>query len=210
MHIWTSVNEVDVAKIQAGQRVEYTVDGIPNKSFVGTVNKIRPNATMSSNVVTYVVEIDIENKDRTFLPYMSAQANFIVKEEKDVLILANEALTFFPDEKYWAEGVTDPYAQMANPKEGEKATPSNAERGVVWQKVEGDKLRPLPILKLDNNGTHTMIQALGDTELSEGMEFISGAFIVEKKEASAKGKGMLEMKRPKRRQQGTGGAPKKH
>ena len=76
--------------------------------------------------------------------------------------------------------------------------------------MEGDKLRPLPILKLDNNGTHTMIQALGDTELSEGMEFISGAFIVEKKEASAKGKGMLEMKRPKRRQQGTGGAPKKH
>lgn len=68
MQIWTSVNEADIAKIQPGQAVRYTVDALPNETFTGTVNKIRPNATMSSNVVTYIVEVDIENRTASCCP----------------------------------------------------------------------------------------------------------------------------------------------
>lgn len=107
MQIWTSVNEADIAKIRPGQLVRYTVDAMPNQNFTGTVNKIRPNATMSSNVVTYIVEVDIENPDRKLLPYMSANANFIIFEEKDALMIPDAAFSFKPESDMVAPGAAE-------------------------------------------------------------------------------------------------------
>lgn len=146
MQIWTSVNEADIAKIKPGQEVRYTVDAMPGRDFVGKVNKIRPNATMSSNVVTYIVEVDIENPDRELLPYMSANANFIVYEEKDALMLSDAAFSFTPSEdmidpaaaarlkagpaprgpKPAAEGDEPPAAQGGQPAEEGDETPASA------------------------------------------------------------------------------------
>ncbi len=242
MQIWTSVNEVDIAKIKAGQPVEYTVDGIPNETFYGTVNKVRPNATMSSNVVTYVVEIDIENPERKLIPYMSAQANFIVKQEKNVLLVPNEALAFKPSAEYIAEGVDTSLARSTSAKrgprggqgrpegakggqgrpEGGKGRPDGAGRPegapestasdldiqTLWVATEDQKLRPIKVAKLDANGTHTVVQALPETELTEGMEFVTGVQIIVEEEETTGSTGLLEMKRPERRQQGTGESSK--
>ncbi|MFI3243173.1 MAG: efflux RND transporter periplasmic adaptor subunit [Akkermansia sp.] len=231
MQIWTSVNEVDIAKIKTGQKVEYTVDGIPNETFLGVVNKVRPNATMSSNVVTYVVEIDIENPDRKLLPYMSAQANFIVKEEQDVLLVPNEALAFKPSTEYIAEGVDSSLARGMGAKRGprggkgrpdgagppsgkarpegmgkrpESAPSDGRDIQTLWVATAEQKLRPIKVLRVDANGTQSIIQALPDSELREGMEFVTAVQVIEEKEEATDSKGLLEMKRPERRKQGTG------
>lgn len=215
MQIWASVNEADIAKVKQGQEVRYTVDALPNETFTGVVNKIRPNATMSSNVVTYIVEVDIENPDRKLLPYMSADANFIVKELKGVLMVPDAAFDFHPTPDMVSEAFRG--KRPAPPTEGENAaagtTPadeeSGGERALVWKK-DGSKVIPVRVVKGLSDGTRTVITPAAGESLHEGDELVTG--ITEITAASAKSTGgdsPFGMKRPERRQRGTGGAEAK-
>ncbi len=62
MQIWASVNEADVGNIHKGEKVTFTVDARPGKTFEGTVSQIRLNASMTQNVVTYTVVVDTDNR----------------------------------------------------------------------------------------------------------------------------------------------------
>ena len=46
IEIWVPVNEADIGEIKVGQEVRFTVDAFPDKSFKGTVGRIRLNASM--------------------------------------------------------------------------------------------------------------------------------------------------------------------
>ena len=80
MQVWVSVNEADIGKIQPGQDVSFTVDAFPNRKFHGKVNKVRLNATMTQNVVTYTVEVNTDNSDGKLLPYLTANVQFLTGE----------------------------------------------------------------------------------------------------------------------------------
>ena len=71
-----SVNEADIGRIYIGQPVTFTVDDYPGETFYGTVCQIRLNATMTQNVVTYPVVIDIDNSDGRLKYYMTATLQF--------------------------------------------------------------------------------------------------------------------------------------
>ncbi|HSG00715.1 MAG TPA: efflux RND transporter periplasmic adaptor subunit, partial [Vicinamibacterales bacterium] len=49
------VDEAEIGKVRPGQTVEFQVDAYPNQQFLGTVENVRLNATVQSNVVTYPV-----------------------------------------------------------------------------------------------------------------------------------------------------------
>ncbi|HZE22340.1 MAG TPA: efflux RND transporter periplasmic adaptor subunit, partial [Desulfobaccales bacterium] len=61
IQVWVSVNEADIGHIRPGQPVAFTVDAYPGEVFKGEVNKVRLNATMTQNVVTYTVEVNTDN-----------------------------------------------------------------------------------------------------------------------------------------------------
>ena len=61
MQVWVSVNEADIGSVKVGMPATFTVDAFTGTVFTGTVHKIRLNATMSQNVVTYVVEVATDN-----------------------------------------------------------------------------------------------------------------------------------------------------
>ena len=206
MQIWASVNEADIAKVKPGQEVRYTVDALPNENFVGVVNKIRPNATMSSNVVTYIVEIDIENPDRKLLPYMSANANFIVKEVKDALMVSDAVFDFRPtrdmiDESARRERPTPPAADEA----------STENRALIWRKVSDKTVAPIRVIKKDTDGTRTIVEPVEGETLEPGMELVTGTIIVTKEELAAPGgsNNPFAPKRPERRQRTAGGVDAK-
>src|SRR5262249_15863585 len=69
MQVWASINEADIGQIHAGQKVRFTVDTFPGEEFVGEVGKIRLNASMTQNVVTYTVEVNTDNSSGRLLPY---------------------------------------------------------------------------------------------------------------------------------------------
>ncbi|MBQ7207110.1 MAG: efflux RND transporter periplasmic adaptor subunit [Lentisphaeria bacterium] len=97
MQVWVSVNEADIGSIKPGMKVIFSVDAYPDAEFVGQVHKIRLNATMSQNVVTYVVEVTTDNADGKLLPYLTANVKFVRAECKNVLIVSNAAFRYTPD-----------------------------------------------------------------------------------------------------------------
>lgn len=222
MQIWTSVNEADIAKVKPGQEVRYTVDALPNKNFVGVVNKIRPNATMTSNVVTYIVEVDIENPDRILLPYMSANANFIVKEVKDVLMVQDAAFDFRPspdmiDEKFRKERQRNrgPRPEVAAadevPAEGAEAPAEpEGERAIIWRKVSDKTVAPVRVRKLESDGTRTVVVPADGETFDEKTQIVTGKITITAAEKASGGmNNPFGHKRPQRRQRGAGGVEAK-
>ena len=96
IQVWLSVNEADIGSISPGQQVTFTVDAFPNQVFHGQVGKIRLNATMTQNVVTYTVEVNTENDDGKLLPYLTANAKFHIGRRNGVLVVPNAALRWSP------------------------------------------------------------------------------------------------------------------
>lgn len=224
MQIWASVNEADIAKVQAGQPVRFTVDGLPGETFTGQVNKIRPNATMSSNVVTYIVEVDVDNKERKLRPYMSANVEFIFKEVKDTLMVPDAAFDFIPDEKYVVPEAKDmlskrrgggkkPAAAPAKQGEAAPAAEPDFRPACLWCEAEGNMLKPVMVLRGESDGTRSMVKAMEGHELKAGMQFVSGVSVLTPaaKGAAAKGgqNSPFGMKRPERRERGAGGVAAK-
>lgn len=97
MQIDTNVAEADIGKVQKGQRITFTVDGYPDLTFSGKVKQIRNAATTVSNVVTYDVVINVDNKELKLKPGMTANVSIITAEKKNIFIVPNAALRFVPD-----------------------------------------------------------------------------------------------------------------
>lgn len=224
MQIWASVNEADIAKVQAGQPVRFTVDGLPGETFTGQVNKIRPNATMSSNVVTYIVEVDVDNKERKLRPYMSANVEFIFVEVKDTLMVPDAAFDFIPDEQYVVPEAKDmlskrrgggkkPAAAPAKQGEAAPAAEPDFRPACLWCVAEGNMLKPVMVLRGESDGTRSMVKAREGHELKAGMQFVSGVSVLTPaaKGDAAKGgqNSPFGMKRPERRERGAGGVAAK-
>lgn len=167
MQVWVSVNEADIKRIQPGQKATFTVDAIPGTEFEGTVSKIRLNATMSQNVVTYVVEITTDNSDLKLLPYLTANVKFVLNERKDVLFVPNAAFRFVP------EGETAPEV-----KKGQR---------VLW--VPGDKGKALPVVVRTglNSGMSTEIVEVVSGDLKAGSDVITGSRVISEENANTGG-----------------------
>lgn len=96
MQVWVAVNEADIGHIHPEQNVTFTCDAFPGETFKGTVNKVRLNATMTQNVVTYTVEVDTDNSSGKLLPYLTANLQFEVQKDPNVLMVPNAALRWYP------------------------------------------------------------------------------------------------------------------
>lgn len=107
MQIEASVVEADIAKVKEGQKVRFTVDSYADDYFYGTVTQVRNEATTTSNVVTYTVVIGIDNSDIKLKPGMTANVEIITAEEKDVMLVPNQALRFYIDDSDTAKRYKD-------------------------------------------------------------------------------------------------------
>lgn len=91
-HVDVAVDEVDVARLAVGQAVTVTVDALPNQALRGVVDRIAPQATLSGGVVSYAVRVRLEDSDARLRAGMTATAEIIVQEVRDVLLAPNWAI----------------------------------------------------------------------------------------------------------------------
>ena len=98
MQIEASVVEADIAKVKEGQVVEFSVDSFPDEIFYGIVTQVRNEAITTSNVVTYEVIIEIDNRDLRLKPGMTANVEVITAQKENVLLVPNKALRFTYDD----------------------------------------------------------------------------------------------------------------
>lgn len=110
MQIEVNVSEADIGKIKKGQEVEYTLDGYADAVFHGEVSEVRIAPTTVSNVVTYIVIVQVDNKDQKMIPGMTANVSIIINKSENVICVPTEALKFTPKEitggkKYKEQGL---------------------------------------------------------------------------------------------------------
>jgi HlyD family secretion protein len=173
MQVWASVNEADIGNIHPGQSVTFTVDAFPGIEFKGVVRKIRYNATMTQNVVTYVVEISTDNSDGKLLPYLTANVRFEVLTHKDVLLVPNAALRWEPTSE---EAIVPEMREKAKGlgKGGQSQVVSDGWReGTVWVR-EGEYVKPIAVRAGNTDGRMTEIES---DVLKEGDLIIVGELI---------------------------------
>jgi HlyD family secretion protein len=97
MQVQADVDQSDIGRIAVGQTARFTVDSYPDQEFRGRISQIRLNATVSQNVVTYPVIIEVPNPDERLRPKMTANVTIDVASVRDVLRIPNAALRFKPD-----------------------------------------------------------------------------------------------------------------
>jgi HlyD family secretion protein len=98
MQIDADVGESDIGGVEEKQKVDFTVDAFPNRTFHGLVVQVRNSPTNVQNVVTYDTVIGVNNSDLKLKPGMTANVSIIVAERSDVLRVPNAALRFRPPE----------------------------------------------------------------------------------------------------------------
>ncbi len=181
MQIWVPVNEADIPLIKEGMPVLFDVEGI-NREYQGTVNKVRWNATMTQNVVTYTVEVNADNPDGTLIPYRTANVKFLVNESKDVLLVSNAALRWHP--RTTDTGAAAPAATSASPAgSGSNATAAGSGSG------RGRKTKQSVVYVLDHGAPKAVPVQTGITDevntavlggdLKEGDAIITGQMVAD-------------------------------
>lgn len=106
MQIEASVVEADIAKVEEGQTTEFSVDSFPDETFYGIVTQVRNNPVTTSNVVTYEVIIEIDNKNLKLKPGMTANVDIVTAQKQDVWLAPNQALRFYVTDE---NGITKRY-----------------------------------------------------------------------------------------------------
>jgi HlyD family secretion protein len=92
MQVETAIDEADVGRVKAGQKVSFTVDAFPTLTFEGELFQVRKAAQNVSNVVTYVAVVRFQNPDGKLLPGMTANVRIVTDSRDDVLKVPNSAL----------------------------------------------------------------------------------------------------------------------
>lgn len=84
-HITIGVDELDVSSVEEGQRVEVSLEALPDAAVSGTIRCVAPAATAERGVVMYEVLIDLAPTDAPLRADMTANATIVVAELTDVL-----------------------------------------------------------------------------------------------------------------------------
>lgn len=82
------VDENDIASVQKGNSVTFTVDAFPARDFEGFVESIAPKATIISGVVNYEVTISIREDADALKPDMTANVSVQTAQHQALLLPA--------------------------------------------------------------------------------------------------------------------------
>lgn len=96
MQIDANVAEADIGTVDTGQKVDFTVDAFPQRTFHGAVVQVRNAPITVQNVVTYDTVIGVNNADLKLKPGMTANVSIVGAQRDNALKISNAALRFRP------------------------------------------------------------------------------------------------------------------
>lgn len=86
------VSQNDINNIKKDQIVTLEIAALQDEKIQGKVSYVNLKPTSEGNSTTYKAIVDVDAKDYGLLEGMTANAQFILKEAKDVLMLSNKAI----------------------------------------------------------------------------------------------------------------------
>lgn len=100
------VDEIDIYKVKVGQKAIVIVDALPNVELKGKVTFISPFGTRETGVVEFPITISLESTEIELKGGLTATADVIVEEHKNIIMVPNRAIKGSPGD-YWVEVVID-------------------------------------------------------------------------------------------------------
>ena len=88
------VDEADIGSVYLGQPARIRVESFQNEVFNGKVTKIAPLGVEKDNVTTFQVRVSIDNPKNELKANMTANAEVLIKEDKAVLSVPEQALVY--------------------------------------------------------------------------------------------------------------------
>jgi HlyD family secretion protein len=92
MQVRTLVDETDMGDLAAGMETSIKVEAFPDRTFIGTVTKIEPQAQVEQNVTMFPVIVSLDNRAGLLKPGMNAEVEIKINEARGVLVVPNSAI----------------------------------------------------------------------------------------------------------------------
>jgi HlyD family secretion protein len=115
VYVKGKVDESDIGKVYLGQPARIKVESFKDKTFTGKVTKISPMGVEKDNVTTFEVRVSINNPEGVLKAMMTANAEIILEEHKNVLQIPEGSIIYDKDKKATVE-VPDPKAKDGKKK----------------------------------------------------------------------------------------------
>lgn len=193
MKLEVAIDEADVGAVKEGQKATFTVDAFPGRTFPATITRVEIGSNLSvesassssstgssassGQVVSYAADLSVDNTKLELRPGMTATADIVTADKRNVLLIPNTALRFKPQTQGASEGESGGITGALSfrpPRRNNSQRSSTIERGAIQTiYVKGDDGKPqaIEITTGDTNGMLTEVVSGG---LKEGMEVITG------------------------------------
>jgi membrane fusion protein, multidrug efflux system len=92
------VPEIYLQQVQVGQTLTVTLDALPGKTYDGKVSAVNPLVDAAGRSV--VIRAVVRNQDTSLRPGMFARVKLITRDEKQALVIPEQAIVPQGDEQY--------------------------------------------------------------------------------------------------------------
>lgn len=195
MKLEVAVDEADVGEVKEGQAASFTVDAFPGRTFPAKITRVDVGSNLSAQaassssstsstgtttaqVVSYAATLSVENPDMQLRPGMTATAEIVTSEKRNVLTVPNAALRYTPEAAGQAgggSGITGALVPRRPRRGGDRsqreATLSRGAQQTVY--VLGADGQPSPVRITTGNSDGSVTEVTGGG-LRSGMTVITG------------------------------------
>lgn len=133
VYVQGKVDEADIGKVYLNQPARIVVESFKDKKFTGKVTKISPMGKEKDNVTTFEVRVSISNPTLELKANMTANAEILLEEKKNILMVPESSLIYDKDRSASVE-LPDPKAENGRKKVSVKLGISN---GVKTEIISG-------------------------------------------------------------------------
>lgn len=192
MKLEVAIDEADVGAVKEGQKATFTVDAFPGRSFPAAITRVDLGSNLTAStasassststvgsttgqVVSYAADLSVENPTMELRPGMTATADIITSDKKNVLLVPNAAFRFQPTAGAGGDSGGIAGSLTFRPRRGGGASREvkigRGAQQTVYVKDEDGKPRAIQVTTGDTNGSVTEVLSGG---LRPGMEVITG------------------------------------
>ena len=134
------VDEADIGHVRLGQPARIRVETFKDKSFSGRVTQISPMGVEKDNVTNFEVRVSIDNADKTLKANMTANAEIVLEEHENALLIPESAVTYDAQKQAFVD-VVAPGAKNSRRRTPVKLGVGNGTKIQVLEGLkQGDKI----------------------------------------------------------------------
>jgi HlyD family secretion protein len=92
VHVEAGIDEIDIGKIEVGQRAAIRAEAYPEHLYQGEVVRIAPEARVEQNVTLFDVIVEVGNTDGNLKSHMNATVEIVIVDRPDTLTIPLAAI----------------------------------------------------------------------------------------------------------------------